>query len=96
VSKASPAKSWFVYIVRCRDGTLYTGITNNLAERLAEHNRGRGCRYTAGRHPVELIYRESRPDRGSALRREAAVKKMSRERKLALTGLSRTTPRSGC
>ena len=75
---------WCVYVVECADGTLYTGITNNLEQRLAAHNEGRGARYTRGRGPVQLIYREAACDRASASSREAAIKKLSREAKLAL------------
>lgn len=79
-------KGWHVYIVRCRDGTLYTGITNDLERRMAEHNRGAGCRYTRGRRPVRLSYRESFRDRSSAMRREARIKGLSRREKLVLIG----------
>lgn len=67
---------WTVYIVRCRDGTLYTGITNDLARRLRAHDAGRGARYTRGRGPVRLIHAEVWPTRGAALRREAEIKRM--------------------
>ncbi|MDP8249213.1 MAG: GIY-YIG nuclease family protein [Candidatus Tritonobacter lacicola] len=77
-------KIWFVYIVKCRDGTLYTGITNNLEQRISEHNRGRGCRYTRGRRPVSLMYVEEFPDRSSALKRESSLKGLSRRKKLLL------------
>jgi putative endonuclease len=76
--------AWTLYIVRCRDGTLYTGITNDLARRLASHDRGVGARYTRGRGPVTLVYQEALPDQGAALRREAAVKRLSRRHKQAL------------
>ncbi len=72
---------WFVYIVRCRGGSLYTGITTDLARRLGEHNRGRGGKYTASRRPVALVHCEPEPDRSSALKREAALKRLSRRRK---------------
>lgn len=75
---------WNVYIVECRDGTLYTGITNDLERRMAEHNRGAGCRYTSGRRPVKLCYCESFCDRSSAMRREAAIKGLSKREKLIL------------
>jgi putative endonuclease len=75
---------WYLYIVRCRDDSLYTGITNDLEKRLADHNRGRGAKYTAARRPVELVYQESWPDRSAASRREAEVKKLSRVDKLSL------------
>lgn len=75
---------WFVYLLRCGDGTLYTGSTNDLTGRLAVHQRGKGAKYTRSRLPVELVYWEELPDRSAALRREAAVKKLTRAEKLAL------------
>lgn len=77
---------WTVYILRCADGSLYTGITNDLARRLATHRAGNGARYTRTRLPVRVVYTERRRDRGGALRREAAIKGMTRSRKLALIG----------
>ncbi|MEJ2744994.1 MAG: GIY-YIG nuclease family protein [bacterium] len=77
---------WYVYIVKCRDGTFYTGVTNDLDRRIAEHNGGRGCRYTSGRRPVKLRYSESFRDRSSALKREARIKGLSRREKLILIG----------
>ena len=62
-----------VYVVRCRDGTLYTGVTNDLERRVAAHNAGRGARYTRARGPVALVYREPAPNRGAAQRRFAIV-----------------------
>ena len=78
---------WTVYILQCRDGTLYTGITDNLPRRLAAHNGGKGAKYTRGRGPVVLVHQESCPDRSAALRRERAVKALSRSQKLALCHL---------
>lgn len=75
---------WFVYLARCGDGSLYTGITNDLETRLEAHNRGKGAAYTRGRLPVLLIYSEAVADRAAALRREAEIKRMSRPRKLEL------------
>jgi putative endonuclease len=74
----APKLPWHVYIIRCRDGNLYTGITNNLDRRLKDHNRGKGCKYTAYRHPVNLVYSESLPDRSSATKREAQIKGWTR------------------
>jgi putative endonuclease len=71
----------FVYIVRCADGTLYTGWTTDVTRRVAQHNAGRGARYTRMRRPVVLVYREDVPDRSTAMRREVAIKKLDRERK---------------
>ena len=78
---------WTVYILLCRVGTLYTGITDNLPRRLAAHNGGKGAKYTRGRGPVVLVHQESCPDRSAALRRERAIKALSRSQKLALCHL---------
>jgi putative endonuclease len=76
--------SWTVYLARCGDGTLYTGVTTDPERRLAEHNRGCGAAYTRSRLPVELIYLERVGSRSHALRREHAIKRMSRAEKEAL------------
>ena len=76
--------SWYVYMLRCGDDTLYTGCTNDMTRRLAAHQKGAGAKYTRSRLPVELVYQESLPDRAAALRREVALKKLSRAQKLAL------------
>ena len=75
---------YYVYLLRCGDGTLYTGFTNDLARRLAVHNAGKGAKYTRGRRPVELVYWESFSNKSSALRREYAIKRLPRGQKLAL------------
>ncbi|MCF6221349.1 MAG: GIY-YIG nuclease family protein [Robiginitomaculum sp.] len=75
---------WVVYIVRCADGTLYTGITNGLDKRLQAHNAGLGAKYTKSRGPIELVYSEMAADRSAASKREYAVKKLSRAQKLDL------------
>ena len=75
---------WLVYILRCGDDTLYTGITVDLAKRLEAHRRGVAAKYTRSRLPVSLAYQESQPDRGTALKREAALRKLGRAGKLAL------------
>lgn len=82
----SAAKNWFVYVVQCADGTLYTGITIDPTRRLAEHNAGvpRGARYTHARRPVTLAYTESAADRASAARREWAIKQLAASDKRAL------------
>ncbi|MDO4542786.1 MAG: GIY-YIG nuclease family protein [Bacillota bacterium] len=72
---------WYVYILRCGDGTLYTGSTNDLKHRLAIHRRGKGAKYTRGRLPLTLVYQEDCVDRSQALQREAAIKKLSRQQK---------------
>lgn len=76
--------AWFVYILRCGDGSLYTGCTNDLPRRLEAHRSGRGAKYTRSRPPVTLAYREAAADRSAALRREAAIKRLTRRQKLAL------------
>lgn len=76
--------AWFCYLLQCADGTLYTGITNDLDRRLAAHNAGKASKYTRGRLPVGLLYTEPHQDRAAASRREVEIKKMSRAGKLAL------------
>lgn len=73
-----------VYIVRCADGTFYTGWTNDLTHRLAAHNSGGGAKYTRGRQPVSLLYSEEFTSRSEAMRREIKIKRLSRKRKLQL------------
>jgi putative endonuclease len=77
---------WWVYMLRCADGSLYTGITTDPARRVVEHNDGgpRAARYTRSRRPVQLVYAEPAAGRGEAARREAAIKRLDRARKLAL------------
>lgn len=86
----------FVYIVRCKDGTLYTGWSVDVEARVRAHNAGRGARYTKTRRPVKLIYSEEVATRGGALRRERAIKRLSRAQKLALAqqGAPRKTSKS--
>ncbi|MBI5070600.1 MAG: GIY-YIG nuclease family protein [Deltaproteobacteria bacterium] len=83
------APDWRVYVLRCRDGSLYTGATNDLEARLARHAAGKGSRYTRSRLPVRLVYQEAAPDRSAALRREAALKRLTRAEKLALVSRRR-------
>ena len=78
--------AWFVYVVRCCDGTLYTGIARDVDARLAKHNRGKGARYTRGRGPVALVHMERKSSQVAALRREAAIKALPRRDKLRLAG----------
>ena len=77
------APGWFVYLLRCADGTLYCGCTNDLGRRLGRHLSG-SVKYTRGRLPVELAYSEEADGRSSAQRREAAIKRLPRPRKLSL------------
>ena len=78
--------SWYLYILRCGDGTLYTGVTDDVARRLEAHRAGKGAKYTRGRGPLELVYREELPDKSAALKREIAVKRLNRQKKLELIG----------
>jgi putative endonuclease len=75
---------WTVYVVRCRDGSLYTGITNDLERRLRAHNGKKGGKYTRSHAPVKLVHAERKRTRGAALRRELAIKALKRAEKLAL------------
>jgi putative endonuclease len=72
---------WTVYLARCRDGSLYTGVTTDPTRRLAEHNAGGGGAYTRSRVPVTMVYRESATDRSEALRREGEIKRFTRAEK---------------
>lgn len=82
------SRSWYVYILRCADGTFYTGITTEVERRVGEHNAGGalGARYTRARRPVTLCYSEELPSRAEAARREAAIKKLPRTAKERLMG----------
>ena len=73
--------SWYLYILRCKDNTLYTGITTDVEKRLEAHRSGKGAKYTRGRGPLELVYRECCENHSEALKREAKVKKLTREAK---------------
>jgi putative endonuclease len=86
---------WTVYLARCRDGSLYTGITTDPERRLSEHNAGRGAAYTRSRLPVSLVYWELAEDRSCALRREHAIRRLTRDAKEMLAALyevRRSTP----
>ena len=76
--------SWFVYILRCSDDTLYTGITNDPKRRLAQHNAGTASKCTRSRRPVEMVYCEPVEDKSAALRREYAIKQLPRSEKVTL------------
>lgn len=75
---------WFVYIVRCADNTLYTGVAKDVVARVTQHNTGQGARYTRSRTPVDLVYVESARDHGTALQREHQVKQLSADEKRVL------------
>lgn len=77
-------KRWFVYLLRCKDDTLYCGITDDVQRRLEMHRSGKGAKYTRGRGPLELIYTEELSSRSDALKREAFIKQLSRKEKLTL------------
>jgi len=87
----SPAPRWLVYLLRCRDGSLYPGITNDLAKRLEAHAAAKASRYTRSRLPVKLVYAERQPDKSAALRREAAIKKLRRADKERLVATATAT-----
>jgi predicted GIY-YIG superfamily endonuclease len=90
------AEIWFVYILRCVDGTLYTGITKDLARRCQQHNDGTAARYTRSRRPVKLVYQEPQRGQSLALKREAGIKMLTRREKLMLIrGANKGTPK-GC
>jgi len=78
---------WFVYLIRCADGSLYTGITKDVSRRFQQHNAGTASRYTRSRRPTRLVYKEAHVSRSLALKREAAIKAMTRREKTALIRL---------
>ena len=90
-SKLVADTPWFVYILECRDGSLYTGVTNDIARRVQQHNDGDGARYTRSRRPVRLRYHETCESRSAALLRECALRLLSRKEKDALLAKHDTT-----
>lgn len=78
--------SWYIYMIRCKDNRLYTGITKDLERRVKEHNSGYGCRFTKYRAPVQLVHSEEAINRPEALKREAQIKRLRRVKKLELIG----------
>ena len=92
-ARVAAEAEWFVYVVRCVDRTLYTGVTTDADKRVAEHNRGCGARYTRARRPVELVYLEPAADRGAALRRESEIKRMPSAAKRQLIARPRLAAR---
>lgn len=78
------ALTWYVYIIKCKDGLLYTGITNNLKRRVKAHNSGNGCRFTSIRFPVKLMHSQEVLTMSEALKREAQIKRWPRAKKIAL------------
>src|ERR1022692_2466831 len=91
----APNDKWFVYIVRCADGSLYTGITKDVKRRCRQHNAGTASRYTRSRRPVRLVYYEAQPSQSSALKREAAIKAMTRQGKLTMIQKRKTSAKGG-
>jgi predicted GIY-YIG superfamily endonuclease len=83
-----PSDTWFVYLLRCADGSLYTGITKDVSRRCEQHNGGTASRYTRSRRPTCLVYQEAHASRSLALRREAAIKALSRRQKESLIRLA--------
>lgn len=77
-------RNWFVYILNCADGTLYTGITNDLDRRIKAHNAGTASKYTRVRRPVSIVYSEEVETKGDALRRELQIKRLTRSEKMAI------------
>ena len=86
---AASRDAWHVYIVRCADNSLYTGVAKDLAARISKHNAGQGAKYTRGRGPVELVYREQARNRGGALQREHEIKRLTAAAKQKLIGGAR-------
>ena len=89
MSRTVRMPAWFVYMVRCADRSFYTGVTTEPGRRVAEHNDGRGARYTRSRGPVTLVYLEPAGDRGAALRREHEIKRLTAEGKRRLAAKKR-------
>jgi len=85
--KKPSGNPWFVYILRCADGSLYTGITKDVKRRCQQHNDGTASRYTRSRRPTKLVWQEAHLDRNSALKREASIKGMTRRAKLEMIQL---------
>jgi len=88
VDQHGAGQGWFVYIIEAGDGSFYTGVTTDVKRRFKEHGgTAKGAKYLRGRQPLRIVYTETRPDRGSALRREADIKKLTRAGKLKLIGM---------
>jgi len=80
-------EKWFLYIIKCEDGSFYTGITNNLKRRFFEHSHKKGGKYTSNHKPLEIIYQESYSTRSEVLKREAQIKGWSRQKKINILNL---------
>lgn len=84
-SKSEPqTEKYYTYVLECADGSLYTGITNDIERRLKVHNSGKGAKYTRGRLPVKIVYKEEAASKGEALTRERQIKKLKRDEKIKL------------
>ncbi|MBI2039619.1 GIY-YIG nuclease family protein [Candidatus Microgenomates bacterium] len=81
---------WFVYVLLCKDGSLYTGVSNNLEKRFSDHKNGKGGHYTRSHQPLKMIYSEKLPNQSEALKRERQIKGWSREQKIRILGLKLT------
>ena len=90
LKNGEPEATWFVYLLRCADGSLYTGITNDVPRRLEQHNAGTASRYTRSRLPAVLVYQEAQASHSLALKRELAIKALSRQEKESLIQIGRT------
>lgn len=84
MNQGEKSSNWTVYILKCVDDSLYTGITNDLEKRISDHESGNGAKYTRGRGPFKIVHTEQHPDRSSASKREFDIKKLSREQKTVL------------
>ena len=93
VPSSRKKSSWWVYVVRCKDGTLYCGATNDLEARIEAHNSGLGAKYTRGRGPVELVFRRRLGSKSAAMMEEARIKRLTRAEKLSLFSLAPGRPR---
>ncbi len=80
-------KTWSLYIIECKDGKLYTGISNNVERRIAEHNKGKGCRFTRYRYPVRLVYKKELGTKSAARRKELEIHSLTRAKKLDLINI---------
>lgn len=78
---------WTLYIIQCRDASLYTGITTDISRRLSEHNAKKGAFYTQNKTPVKLVYQETMANQSEARRREVVIKRLTRKEKLELVGM---------
>ena len=95
LNESEANERWFVYLLRCADGSLYTGITNDVPRRLKQHNAGTASRYTRSRLPAVLVYQEAQASRSHALKRELAIKDLSRQEKELMIRLAHQSTWNG-